>query len=589
MRTADQNLNLALGFHRKGQLDRAEKHYKYVLKARPTDVTAQHLLGVIHYQKGKFALSKILISKALKQSPNDPMIQSNLGNSCQAMGDYDAALSLFDQSLRSQRGNPQVLANRGNAKRALGRIREAIADYQAALQIEPGLWEARRNLGISLQDERRYEDALPLLEQCLQQAPRTPESHLALANLCRDMGDMERAKEFYASAKGLGADQGEVDCELALALRDMGEIEAARSSLMAAIAKKPDMGRAWRALVNLGKYEIEDAPARLKSALKKAQDETDKMHLEFALAKVLEDRQDFKQAFIHYENANRRHRSQLTYNVADDLKVFNEIKNKLNRNFIERFQTLEHPSTSPIFITGMPRSGTSLVEQIISAHSTVYGAGEVEYLSDAISRVFPMADGQNFASYLPRCQSSDLQAIAAYYLEKVNGLRGSEFARISDKLPMNFMRIGLIRVVFPQAKIIHCRRSPMATCWSIFKNHLPANGHYYSTTLEDLAAYYKGYEDLMAHWEQLFPGQIIHITYEELVGAPQTETESLLNQLGLEHEDACFQPHKNPRPVRTLSATQVREPIYTGSIDRWRNFEDDLGPLLKGLKNKSYE
>lgn len=584
MRTPEQNLNLALGYHRQGELGKAEKHYKYALQAKPNDVTAQHLLGVIHYQKGRFRKSKALISKALELSPKDPMILANLGNTCQALGEAQDAILLFDKALNRQPNNPQVLCNRGNARRLLGQNAEAIKDYRLAIQIEPRLSEALRNLGLCLQEQRRYDEALSVLEHCLRQAPQAPEAHLALANLRRDCGDLGGAISLYKSAQKLGATQASIDCEIALTLRDLGRIDAAKHHLTLSIDKNPSLGRAWRALVNLGTFDSESDLLRLRSAFKKPGDRLNKMHLEFALGKALEDQKNYTQAFTHYANANKSHQVQFTYDISNDLSVFDQIIAVFDTKTRDKFKAEANNSNQPIFIIGMPRSGTSLVEQIISAHSEVFGAGETEAFPQALFKNFNMADGQNYAPALEQLTATDLEQIASYYLNEIHKLPSKSAHYVSDKLPMNFINLGIIRVVFPNAKIIHCRRNPISTCWSIYKNYLPAEGHLYAANFSDLASYYKGYQKLMAHWHTLFPTAVIEVDYEALVSDPEIQTENLLKALGLTSEPACLAPHKNKRAVRTLSAAQVRQPIHTKSVESWRNYETELFTLIDALE-----
>lgn len=582
-RTPEQNLDEAIKYHRSGQLDKAEKHYKFVLKVRAADITALHFLGVIRYQQGRFGAAKSLISKAYKQKSNDPMIALNLGNSCQALGEYDQAIDLFSQGLTVQPANPQLLVNRGNAYRGSNQTLLAIADYQAALKVQPNLFEAARNLGISLQEEARFSEAKPYLERCAKSAPHAPEARLALANFYRETGQLILAKQEYEAAIDLGSSQAAVDCDLAVTLRDIGDLSGAEHYFKSAISKDAGFGRAWHGFVRIRKLTDNEIIVKMESSRRKARVQDDKMHLDYALGKAYEDFDRFGEAFDSYVSANKLCRAGVQYDVTDDLKFFDSLSDAFNMDCAKLTNENLYSTKRPIFIVGMPRSGTSLVEQILSSHSQVYGAGELSSLASSILRVFPMSDGQDYTRSLSKARGHEFEKIADYYLDYLQNIGDQTTPNITDKMPMNFAHIGIIRFSIPNALIVHCRRSAEDTCWSIYKNYLPAIGHYYATDLEDLGKYYKGYDKLMKFWHQSFPGTITDVIYENLVTNPEVETRRLLKACGLTFEADCLKPHKNKRTVSTLSAAQIRKPIYQGSIGSWKHYEKQLESLRQAL------
>ena len=236
---------------------------------------------------------------------------------------------------------------------------------------------------------------------------------------------------------------------------------------------------------------------------------------------------------------------------------------------------------TPIFILGMPRSGTTLVEQVLASHPDVCGAGELSIVSDIV-RAMSSDAGNHYPENICRMESVSLSNIAAYYLQKLREL-APEHMRITDKMPGNFQHLGLIKLMLPKAKVIHCSRSPMDTCLSIYKNHFATDGHYYGYDMESLGYYYNHYRTLMDHWEVILPGFIHTIRYEDIVADKEPHIRKLLEYCDLEWNATCLDFHKTERPVNTASAAQVRQPIYARSVQSWKNYENQLAPLLSIL------
>lgn len=575
--------NRALGFHKQGQIPQAEALYLQVLQQSPGQPDALHFLGVIRYQQGRNLESENLICEALKRDPNNLMAMSNLGTTYSALGRFEDAKIQFSKVLEKQPKNFQVLTNRGNSHRELGQLDLAIDDYKTALNLNPHLYEATQYLGLCLQDNLQFEEARELLEYCVKVAPENPQAHLYLAHLYRRTNNLEAAVEHYQKTLKLGPVNARVQCNLAISLRDLGKLKKANYHFKKAIRQDPKLGRAWRGLSGLVEYKNIEQLTPMREALDEIQDDDEKMHLNFALGKAEEDLGQSAAAFSYFEKANELHAQTFEYEVEKDIAFFKKLQNIITADFIQKNKASSERTNKPIFVLGMPRSGTSLIEQILASHSNVFGAGELSGVSESIQKILPMQDDQDYSTNLSGVTSEDFDRIAAAYLEHLDKFVSSEAPFIVDKLPMNFIHIGIIALALPQAHIIHCRRNPMDNCLSIFKNYLPASGHKYSVNLTTLGQYYNGYSSLMRHWTNLFGDRIYHLDYELLVSDPETHTRALLEACNLEFEQACLTPQNTKRIVSTLSAAQVRKPINVKSIGGWRKYETELAPLAKVL------
>ena len=581
-----QLIDRALSYHRKGQFIEAEKYYEEALKLQKNNSIALHYLGVIRHQQGKNIEAEELINRALSITPDDIMAMSNLGVTYSALNKFEEAEKLFSEVLLKQPKNFQVLANRGNAYQSLKQFEKAIADYRRALKLNPRLYEAARNLGQCLQDTGQLNAAKQILEYCIHLAPHFPQAYISMANFYRTTFQLEAAKSQYEKALELAPSVPEIHCDLAITLRDLGELSGAESHFEKATELKPELGRAWRGLAGLKTYTELPEILSMKAALENTEDINAKMHLNFALGKAQEDIGNFKEAFSHFNSANLTQANLADYDVAIDLKFFKNLQSTFNQKFLESYMGEGSDSNQPIFVLGMPRSGTSLVEQILASHSKVFGAGELSVMASEINRAFPPFDDQDYTNSLKQARADDFNTIGKAYLKALASITNSNADYIVDKMPMNFMHVGVIALALPNAKIIHCTRDPMDNCLSIFKNHLPASGHHYSTQLKTLGQYYKGYSRLMEHWKRICKNLIFDIEYESLVKNPEEETRLLLKACGLTFEKACLTPHMTKRRVSTLSAAQVRNPINRKSVGKWREYEAHLQELQNEIFSK---
>ena len=356
------------------------------------------------------------------------------------------------------------------------------------------------------------------------------------------------------------------------ALKEQSKLEEAIASYEKALSLKPDYAAAHRNLSTLVKYQPNDIQITLVREMMQQSDlkGEDRCHLQYTLAKMNEDLGDLTSAYENYVAGGKLRQKLLSYDFKQDELIFDQIKNKAPKFKEFSLNTpIETPTNTPIFILGMLRSGTTLVEQIISSHSQVHGAGELRFLSRFGD---PLILGHQIIS-----SDNVLQIRNAYLheLEKVSN--GCHF--VTDKMPQNFLQLGLLLKALPEAKVIHVKRDPAATCWSNFKNYFQAKGLGYSYDLKDTVNYFKLYQDLMQFWDEQYSEYIYHLDYDKLTIEQEPETRKLIEYLKLGWEDDCLSPQENKRSVRTASQQQVRQKVYTGSSQAWRKFE----PYLNGV------
>ena len=309
----------------------------------------------------------------------------------------------------------------------------------------------------------------------------------------------------------------------------------------------------------------------------------DRGELAFGLGKAYEDLKQYDQAFEYYAEANRLKRQALSFDPERESRMIDDLIAAYQPAVFEKNAGSGRRDETPIIIVGMPRSGTTLVEQILSSHPDVFGAGELNTLNE-IAYALTVDDTNRYPANVNFMAPQSFENIADHYLRTVR-TRAPESPRITDKMPDNYRHIGLIRLILPNARIVHCRRNPMDTCLSIFKNHFATAGHHYAYDLEELGFYYTLYQRLMAHWRTVLPeGAMYEVDYEEVTSDQENQTRRLLDHCGLEWTDACLAFHENDRPVNTASAGQVRRPMYRTSVELWRRYATQLEPLRRAIE-----
>lgn len=547
-------LDEGLRLHQTGRLRQAEKCYLRLLKKQPDNPDANNLLGLLCLQSGRHALAVKRIRAALTIRPNDARARFNLGLAYIELGQYENAQPQFEKSVALDPANADAQNALANTLRLSGNLEDACRIFETALTLQPAHPGFLANFSRALNELGVHHNGA---------------------------GDTELAIHCFRRAVAADSRNAEAQLNLGITLEQVGQLDAAAGPLEAAIDGNPRLWQAYYQLAHLRGYSIADE--QIDSMREQLQEATigkqDRALLLYALGEALDRNGDHANAFECFiaandlqKAANRFDRCAVEHLYADLERVFNEA-------FLASFSSAGTADETPIFIVGMPRSGTTLVEQILASHSRVCGAGEVDCLPDAINVTFggPGHWMQNVAA----SSADDVRRFGTGY---VAGLRqySADAARVTDKAPMNFKYIGLIAAALPRAKIVHCTRNPLDTCVSIFSHPL-ADVHAYAHDLQDLGIYYRLYVRLMHYWTELLPGKIHTVCYEKLIGNTEKEVRRLLAHCELDFESQCLEFYATNRAVRTPSAGQVRQPIYATSIERWRCYEEYLEPLREAL------
>ncbi len=613
--------NLGLAFQAQGRLAEAIAAYRQALALAPNTTEIYNNLGIALQEQGDLDDAVTAFGQARALKPNLAETYYNLGNARQAQGKHPEAITAYRQAIKLKPDLAEAHNNLGSVLREQGNPIEAIACCQQALTLKPDFAEAHNNLGNMLKEQGRLAEAISAYQAAIRHKPDYTDAYFDVADLLVDQEELQAAVECYRQVLRLSPEDAEAwsrlggalrlhqrmgeamealrtalrikpdyvvaHCELGVVLGALGDLEAAGACYRKAIGLDANYTQAYENLAGLRRYGPEDRDeiTYLQALVDSPKlSEPGRISLHFALGKMLDDCGMFDEAFGHYQTANcLKHktknfrRERCIARTSENVKTF-------SNHFFKQYQVRGHPSELPVFIVGMPRSGTTLVEQIIASHPQVFGADELTHIPT-------MAAGlpARLQTELPYPQCATLidtplaRSLAEEYLDKLRAM-GGDAERVSDKLPGNVFYLGLIALMFPNARIIHCRRDPMAVCLSIYF-HRFAYGYHYAYDLTDIGVRYRQYERLMQHWRQVLPLEICDVQYEELVANQASESRRLIDYCGLPWDDRCLEYYKNDRPVQTMSSWQVRQPIYTDSIRRWKHYEkhlDELKEMLAG-------
>lgn len=423
------------------------------------------------------------------------------------------------------------------------------------------------------------------LEPLFERAPGHPAYRNLLAACLAQVGDWDRALALYEGLLAEYGQQPRIWLNYGHALRTLGRAGAAADAYRRAIALRPVFGEPYWSLANLKTHAFSsDDESDMTRALQSATNPDDQLHLHFALGKAQEDRGEYRESFAHYAAGATIRRSQINYDADAITRRVQAYKQVFSRDLFTNAPPA-CDSTAPLFVVGLPRSGSTLVEQILASHCAVEGTFElpdIGHLVEELTRTASERAGDSYPQMLERLRSTDLQMLGEAYLERTRIHRKQGTPRFIDKMPNNFIHIGLIHFILPRARIIDVRRHPLGACFSAFKQHF-AQGQTFSYELTELGRYYRDYVDLMTHFDTVLPGRVHRVIYEDLVMNPEDEIRRLLSFCDLPFESACLKFHETQRPVRTVSSEQVRRPLYRDALDRWRHYEPWLGPLQSAL------
>ena len=550
------------------------------MKNKQTPLSRDQLDSVYAlYSNGQFqeAIDKI---KALNEKyPNVPLLFNLIGACYKELGQLEGAAKMFEAAVSIKPDYAEAHFNLGVILKALGQDVAAVESYKKVVAITPNYPDAHNNLGTALHELGHLEASIESLEWAVAYKYDFAEAHNNLGNVLNEYGRVEDAIESFEKATAIKSDYVKAYFNLAIAYKDLGNKEAYLKNIERTVSLKPDWGDAHLHLSRVKKFKENDPQVEQMKLFLSRTDLSllDRIGFNFALSHVYENLENHDEQFKFLNEANSLRKEELNYTIKRDRKYFSTIKASFNSPHASIKKLSYSPTIKKlIFIVGMPRSGTSLVHQIIDSHNEAYGAGELNILNKFIGAFLKEHnnEGKNFLS------EKDVLSIREHFLDSLSRLNITENI-IVDKMPLNFRYIGFILAAFPEAKIVHMNRDPMATCWSIYKYYF--NGNSYSFNQDDLAQYFQMYKDLMVFWDQLFPNKIYDICYEDLTADQEMETRKLLEYCELEWDESCLNFHTNKKAVKTTSAMQVRQKIYQGSSEVWKKYEAYLQPLIKGL------
>jgi len=525
MENLKQKIQGAVNLYKSGNLLKSEEITLRLIEANPKVPFLHNLLGLILSAQNRNDDAVESYKKALKIDPNYAMVYNNL------------AIIYFNKSSRD--------------KDFEFNIKKAEKLYKKSIQLDPKIPEANTNLGSLYSLIGKNDESIKYHKLAISADPKFFYSYLNIANVYVSIGNFLEAKK----------------------------------NLNQAIIQNPKFSSAHRLLSRITKYTKENTHlALLKNLYDKtnAKDEINKMNLAFALGKANEDIENFEESFFYYKTANLVNRSKINFSLKKEKKYFDEIKKTYNSKIFTKYKNSGAINSEPIFIVGMPRSGTTLLEQILASHSKIFGADEVFFIPKLIDKYFNQNNINLSLQGVYTFEKSILKKMGEEYILSMNSISQNS-QRATDKLTLNFLNIGLIKLILPKSKIIHCCRNPKDNIFSIYKNHFPGNKITFGSNLSETVGYYNLYFDLMKFWNAALPKFILNIKYEDLINNTEQEVKNLLNFCDLDWEKACLKFYDNKRPIKTASDIQVRNKIYSSSIKIWRKYEKFLDKYYNKL------
>ncbi|WP_449427042.1 tetratricopeptide repeat-containing sulfotransferase family protein [Rhodanobacter umsongensis] len=584
------HLDLGVALGRAGRGQEAIDALRRAVALKPDLPQAWRLLGDHLMAAGEQQAADAAYASHVRHSTRDP----RLLDAAVALVDnrIPAAEALLREHLKQAPTDVAAIRMFAEVAARLGRNEDALNLLARCLELAPSFDAARQNYALVLHRNNQPEQALVEIERLLAAEPGHPGCrNLKAAVLCR-IGDYEPAIRIYIDLLEHYPRNAKVWVSYGHALKTAGHSERAIDAYRQSLQLEPSFGEVWWSLANLKTYRFSaDDLAAMRRQLARADlaeaalSEDDRLHLEFAVGKALEDAGEYELSFRHYAQGNAIRHAQLHYSADDTHARVQHIRAHYTRDFFAARAGAGSPARDPIFVVGLPRSGSTLIEQILSSHSQVEGTMELPEVTSITRMLRGQGDADSAMPYhgaLAALDGDALRALGERYLAHTRIQRKTAAPLFIDKMPNNFMHIGLIQLMLPNAKIIDARRHPLGCCFSGFKQHF-ARGQSFSYDLGDLGRYYRDYVALMAHFDAVLPGRIHRVVYERMIEDTEDEVRRLLDHCGLPYEAACLRFFENARPVRTASSEQVRQPIYREGVDHWRHYAPWLGSLVSAL------
>lgn len=505
--------------------------------------------GIRHVKAGRLRLAEDVYKNILKKDKNNIDALRLFGLLAFKLKKYDIAEQLFIKVLKLNPSFALAWDNLAKLYRIQNKLSKSIPAFKNLIKLDPNNFEALVSLGTVYIKLSKYKDGIDLYKKALVINPENARVHLSMGHALKTLGNREDCERAYQNA----------------------------------IKNYSLSGEAYWSLANLKTYQFDSNEIiAMENAIKNNMHQDELIQIYFALGKAYETNKNYKKSFKNYQKGNWEQRKKINYNAEEYKKYTDEIIQFFSSNKDLLKINKGYLSKEPIFILGLPRSGSTLIEQILSSHSLIEGTQELPNIMGISREIKSMDIDKKYPSNIKLLNDDDFFNYGLKYINETKWTR-SDKPYFIDKMPNNYIHIGLIKLILPNAKIIDARRNPMDACFSCFKQYF-ARGQHFTYDLDDIARYYKDYKRLMDFWKSIFPDSIYTIKYEDVINDPDNGVHSLLNYLELDFEDSCLNFYKSKRPVKTASSEQVRQPIYKSGLDYWLNYENDLLTLRNHFK-----
>ncbi len=578
--------NLGNALRRQNKLSEAVRQFRHAVRLDPNHAEAHSNLGQILLENNQAGEALTHCREAVRLRPAFPEAHNNLGNVLRHQGQLTDAKACYSEALRLNPALALTYSNMGQALQEEGHLVEAIAWYRQALQRDPAAARTHCHLASAFEEQENYPDALAHYHLALQLEPDCAEAHNGLGFVLHEQGHYDPAIKEYREVIRLKPEFAGGHVNLGNILEELGTFAEAEACFRAALERDPDSAGAYSLLATMlrGKLPDDDLEAMRRLLARPNLILSKRLALHFGMAHVLDARREYQEAAEHLRLGNGFCRELWqkqgkSYDPQIHTRLVDGLLAAFTPEYFERVRGIGLDTERPIFIVGLPRSGTTLTEQILASHSRVFGAGELSYVRETFEALPQLYGG---GTPLECLRQIDPQArrLAEWHLSRLDELN-AQAARVADKMPENYLYLGLITTLFPRAKLIHCRRDlrdVAVSCWMTNFRHLR-----WAADPEQIVHRFHEYRRLMEHWRRLLPVPVLEVDYEETVADLEGVARRLVEWVGLEWEPACLAFHETRRPVRTASVTQVRQPVYTRSVARWKHYEAVLAAVFDKL------
>ena len=593
------------------RLPEAEEQIRFALSLDPDFPQLHEDLGSVLALQERYEEAIPSFEKAISLEPRLPIAHKKLGQALAALGRGHEADVAFVEYLEQDDGKQRVAKaahhlGAGRYGDAVELLREAIqvdpnnvdamrylagayfsrkenlddaeALLRRATQVAPGFVGAWMLLGPVLTERSKYVDAIDAFRKATELDPENADAWGGLGNAYARAGYAHDSVRSFGRAVALNPDAPGIQMGYAHILKTVGDQPGSLAAYRAAIRAKPDFGEVYWSMANLKIFRFEDVEVAAMEEQIKRDDLTAsaETHFRFALGKAYEDKEDYDRAWKYYDSGNKLHRSQIYYDPSEfEIRQAN-IKDVFTREFLKEKAEKGYEAPDPIFVVGLPRSGSTLIEQILASHSMVEGTAELPILGKIAASIGRYRrDNLQYPESVRDLRDKDWRAYGRQYMDECARLRETDKPFFTDKLPNNFSHIGLASLILPNARFINARRHPVDSCLGGYKQ-LFGKGQHFTYDVFEIAEYYKLYHEMMRHWHEALPGRILDVHYEETVGDLETQVRKILDYCGLPFEEQCLRFYETERAVKTASSEQVRQPIYTGSVGKWRRYGEHI-------------